>query len=118
MDRWKEAQRGRKARPNELGVVRQNIPAATERMLHLREAAEYIGMTASGLRKLVGRKEIRYCQRKSHSPILFKPEWLDEYVAKHTLIPKDELPPVAPRTRKKRRLVSQIDRHDDRHGFG
>ena len=73
-------------------------------------------MTVSGLRKLVDKKEICYFQRKAHSPILFKSEWLDDYICGHTHDPKDEQTPTAPPRRKKRAIKTE-DRPDDRHGF-
>ena len=97
-------------------VVAKRRGAAVDGMLHLREAAAHIGMTVSGLRKLVDKKEIRYFQRKAHSPILFKSEWLDDYICGHTHDPKDEQTPAAPPTRKKRAIRTE-DRPDNRHGF-
>ncbi len=87
-------------------------------LINLRRAAEYLGLTPSGLRKLVAKREVRYFQRKRHSPIMFKREWLDEYVAKHTFVPKDEMPP-AKRTNRRRisRQPAIDDRQDDPHGF-
>jgi hypothetical protein len=55
----------------------------TSKMLTLREAAEQLGYTETGLRKIVDRKGIKYFQAKKWGTIKFKPEWLDEFVEQH-----------------------------------
>jgi excisionase family DNA binding protein len=45
----------------------------------LAEAAEYLGYSVSGLRKIVKRKEIRFAQ-KGEGLIKFQKEWLDEFL--------------------------------------
>jgi hypothetical protein len=76
-------------------------------LLNLQQAARDLGLTPSGLRKLVAKKEIRYFQRKAHSPIMFRPEWLEEYVEKHTVASKDDLTDVMPPTRRRRQAKSE-----------
>ena len=88
VDRWKAAQQGQETGFETCTVVKRTTITANGGILRLKEAAEYTGTTVSGLRKLVDRKEIRYFQRKAHSPILFKSEWLDEYIEQHTHQPR------------------------------
>ena len=117
VDRWKEALRREANKPASEAVLGQLATASDDRMLHLKEAATYAGMTASGLRKLVHKKEIRYFQRKSHGPILFKTEWLEEHIDRHTHAAKHEQPPPVSPRRKKRQPKRQVEPTDDRHGF-
>jgi excisionase family DNA binding protein len=49
-------------------------------LLTLQQAADRLGYTAKGLRKLVKRGEIRFLQARPRSPIKFRPEWLDEFI--------------------------------------
>lgn len=44
------------------------------------EAADILGMSESGLRKLVRRGEIRYSQTRKGAAIRFRREWLDEFI--------------------------------------
>ena len=48
-------------------------------VLTLKEAAEYLGYSESGLRKIKDRKEIKFAQ-KGQGPIKFQKEWLDEFL--------------------------------------
>ncbi len=69
-------------------------------LLSLKEAADYLGYTVKGLRKIVDRSRenafgkrtrgpiITFCQASNGSPIKFKQEWLDEFVERHTVIPQ------------------------------
>jgi hypothetical protein len=84
VDRWKAAQQDHKTQPRRSAVLRRNTTASNNRMLHLQEAADIIGYSQSGLRKLVRHNMIRYFQRGPHSPILFDPEWLREFQARGT----------------------------------
>ena len=47
--------------------------------LDLKESAAIIGLSESGLRKLVKRGAIRYFQPHAHCPIKFRREWIDQY---------------------------------------
>ena len=115
--RVKQVKRASVPNDAECDRLRQLVTASDGRMLHLEDAAQYVGLTASGLRKLVAKKELRYFQRKPHSPIMFKTDWLDEHIDKHTHAPKDEqAPPVLPR-RKKRKPKTQDGLDEGRHGF-
>jgi len=74
-------------------------------MVNLQEAAEYLGYSASGLRKIVSRSKvkqgggtthgvtIKYFQARKNSEIKFRQEWLDAFVAEFTTDPSDPLPP-------------------------
>jgi excisionase family DNA binding protein len=56
-------------------------------LLPLSEAAAYLGMTPSALRKLAKRGGIVFFQHGSRGRLKFKAEWLDEYIARHTRRP-------------------------------
>jgi hypothetical protein len=49
-------------------------------LLDLTTAATLLGYSASGLRKLIRRGDIRYFQSRPHAPIKFRQAWLDEFV--------------------------------------
>ncbi len=74
------------------------LPASRQRndgMLRLQEAAEYLGYTVKGLRNLVARTRgslagaetegptIHFFQATKGGPILFRKEWLDQFVREH-----------------------------------
>jgi hypothetical protein len=110
VDQWKQAQREQKPYP-------ASRAAARKQMLSLKDAAAYLGMTVSGLRKLVDKNEIHYFQRKAHSPIMFKAEWLDEYVSGHTHGLKHQPTRTTPPRRQRRTPVNEVPSNDARHGF-
>ena len=84
-------------------------------MLSLREAAALLGYSERGLRRIVERSRqksqgirvagpmIRFFQTAASAPIHFKQEWLDEFIATHTIDPlvrsadDPKNPPKAPR---------------------
>jgi hypothetical protein len=51
---------------------------------NLNSAANQLGMTVSGLRKLVVKKKITYFQNGKRGRIMFRPEWLEEFIEGHT----------------------------------
>lgn len=55
--------------------------------LSIEEAAPLVGCSVSGLRKIVDRKAIKYYQSVKGSPIMFRREWLDDYVERNTVTP-------------------------------
>ncbi len=61
-------------------------------MLDIEEVAQQLGCTVSGVRKVVARGEIRYFQHGKRGRLKFKPEWVDEFIARHTVPPADEQP--------------------------
>jgi hypothetical protein len=77
-------------------------------MLSLREAAAVLGYTEHGLRKIVDRSRrkakgvriagptIRFFQTTASAPIKFRPEWLEEFVAAHTVNPVARAAPIEP----------------------
>ena len=72
-------------------------------MLDIEDVAQQLGCTISGIRKLVVRGELRYFQHGKRGRLKFKPEWIDEFVTKHTVAPTDEQPQrVLARPRKNR----------------
>jgi hypothetical protein len=76
-------------------------------MLNLSQAAEILGYSTSGLRKLVARGDVRFFQSRPHAPLRFKPEWLEEFIERGSK-------PIEPavRTRKPKRGPIEL-----RHGF-
>lgn len=46
--------------------------------LTIEQAADYLGYSVSGLRKLAKRGAVRYTQSKPKAPLRFRREWLDE----------------------------------------
>jgi excisionase family DNA binding protein len=62
-------------------------------MLHIGDVAKRLGCTESGVRKLVARGEIRHFQHRKRGRLKFKPEWVDEFIARYTSDPKGEQPP-------------------------
>ena len=61
-------------------------------MLDIEEVAQQLGCTVSGVRKVVARGEIRYFQHGKRGRLKFKPEWVDEFIARHTVAPAEEQP--------------------------
>jgi excisionase family DNA binding protein len=80
-------------------------------LISLSQAAELLGYSTSGLRKLVRRREIQYFQARPHSPIKFRREWLDEFVESGSTKPGPVDPGPRPRKRKTPPLKSGA------HGF-
>ena len=80
-----------------VGVIQSNRPSAAlaERMLNLQEAARYLGYTTHCLRKIVNRSRqshngqsvhgptIEFFQSSPKSTILFRREWLEQFIEKH-----------------------------------
>lgn len=66
-------------------------------MLSLQEAAEKLGYTTKGLRKIVDRSRakangaetrgptITFFQTTKGAPVKFRPEWIDEFIEAHTV---------------------------------
>ncbi|MBN1588297.1 MAG: hypothetical protein JW888_02160 [Pirellulales bacterium] len=93
------------------------------RLLSLKEAADYLGYTVNGLRKLVDRARashrgkytegptIQLFQSTNHAPIRFKREWLDEFVKDHRIEAK-HIKPV-PTVRKRGRPSTIPPSHRD-----
>jgi hypothetical protein len=70
-----------------------------KRLLSIQEAADALGYSAKGFRKFVDRSRakangartrgptIKFFQASKGAPVKFKPEWIEEFVAAHTLDP-------------------------------
>lgn len=59
------------------------------RILSFAEAAEYLAMSQSGLRKLVRKRGIRFSQRGKWGRLKFNQEWLDEFVNANEVVPDE-----------------------------
>ena len=82
------------------------------KLLSLQEAADALGYTVKGLRKIVDRARaiahgartrgptIRFFQTVKGAPVKFKFEWLEEFIEQHTVDP--EATQLATKTRTKR----------------
>jgi excisionase family DNA binding protein len=70
-------------------------------LISLSEAAELLGYSVSGLRKLVRRREIQYFQAGPHSPLKFRREWLDEFISAGSVAPGESGEPSPPKKRSK-----------------
>ena len=82
-------------------------------MISLSEAAELLGYSTSGLRKLVAKRAIQFFQARPHSPIKFKREWLNEFVEAGSIKPGA---PAAVQQRRKAKVgPAQVD--GSRFGF-
>lgn len=55
-------------------------------MLNLKQAAEALGYSESGLRKLVTRGGISFLQARPHAPLRFRPEWLEAFIQRNAKI--------------------------------
>lgn len=86
------------------------------RLLCLNAAAEYLGMTAHGLRKIVKRGGIVYFQSGRRGRLRFKTEWLDDYIAQHTHQPR-QFTPTAGRKPKAVNPSTKPESNQDRLGF-
>ncbi len=77
--------------------MESNIPRNKQmKLLSLQEAADALGYTVKGLRKIVDRSRdkangartrgptITFFQTTKGAPVKFKPEWIEEFVADHT----------------------------------
>jgi hypothetical protein len=54
-------------------------PKTEAELLSLQQAAEYLGYSAKGLRKVVKRGDLRFVQAKPRAPLKFRKEWLDDF---------------------------------------
>lgn len=53
-------------------------------MMSIQQAAEYLGYSVSGLRKLVRLGVIRYFQAREGAALRFRQEWLDDFIEANT----------------------------------
>ena len=49
-------------------------------LLSLQQAADYLGMSISGLRKMIRGRVVRFFQPSKHGRIRFRREWLDDLI--------------------------------------
>jgi excisionase family DNA binding protein len=85
-------------------------------MLDIEEVAQQLGCTVSGVRKVVARGEIRYFQHGKRGRLKFKPEWVDEFIARHTVAPAGEQPRRVPTKRPGKRKA--VESAEEVCGFG
>jgi excisionase family DNA binding protein len=70
----------------------------SDRLLNVAEAAEYLGYSPTGLRRIVEEQRIQYVQN-GRGPIKFRREWLDEFISANVTGPQDvERSPAQKRT--------------------
>ena len=84
-----------------------------DRLLNLQEAADYLGYSESGMRKLVAKGELLFCQRRKHGRIKFKPEWLEDFIRENTHDLRTEPPQKATRKAARKRT----DLAENSHGL-
>lgn len=77
-------------------------------LISLSQAAELLGYSTSGLRKLVRRREVQYFQARPHAPIKFKREWIDEFIEANSTNPGMV---EAPRPRKRKTPLLKSGAH-------
>jgi hypothetical protein len=80
-------------------------------MLSLSQAADILGYSTSGLRKLVAKRAIQFFQAGPHCPIKFRREWLDEFIE------AGSIKPGAPAEVQKRRKPKPVPLDASRFGF-
>ena len=68
------------------------IPTPDCPLLSLRQAAAYLGMSDSGLRKITRKRRIRFAQQSRWSRIKFRREWLDEFIEATSVTPVMPVP--------------------------
>jgi NADH dehydrogenase/NADH:ubiquinone oxidoreductase subunit G len=66
----------------EMIAATQSKPTQPSELLTLEQAADYLGYSPSGLRKMAKRGDVRFVQSKPNAPLKFRREWLDELGAK------------------------------------
>jgi hypothetical protein len=88
-------------------------------MLNTEQAAHYLGVSMRSLQRIVARSKrraaglpvdgpvITYAQLGDHGAIRFKPEWLEEFIRRSTVIPQAK-PLITPIGGHKRRGIRAI----------
>jgi hypothetical protein len=73
------------------------------KLLSLQEAAELLGYTTKGLRKIVDRSRVNangaetrgptitFFQTSKGAPVKFKQEWIDDFIQQHTITQETEV---------------------------
>jgi hypothetical protein len=101
--------------------------AATKDWLTLPEGATYLGLSPSGLRKIVDasrlkqqgadvrRPTIKYVQFGKDAAIRFKREWLNDFLVSHTIDPATQVTLVSIAKRPGRKITSRPMR--ETHGI-
>ncbi len=72
-------------------------------LITLEEAAQYLAMSVSGLRKVLQSGKIKYTQNGKKGRIKFRKEWLDEFIEENT--PSYTKPYTAPKKQKKKPIT-------------
>ena len=87
-------------------------------MLKLKEAATLLGMSESGLRKLVRRNAIKYYQERKGGSIKFRREWIDDHIDGNSH--GDGVPQIAPKQpvrRHRKRSAAARNKPVNDHGL-
>ena len=61
-------------------------------LLSLRQTAQQLNMSCSGLRKIIARGDLPYCQARKGGRVCFREEWIQAYIDEHTRYPTAKLP--------------------------
>jgi hypothetical protein len=70
----------------------ESLPQPKSELLTLQQAAEYLGYSTKGLRKVVKRGDLRFVQAKPRAPLKFRKEWLDDFGTRKDETPKESKP--------------------------
>jgi len=81
-------------------------------LLDMKDAAKRIGCSVSGLRKLVANRLIKFFRTKKWGRIKFRVEWLEEFIAKGVVAPRDEM-----QVSVKKPKQPGLNKGRSRHGF-
>ena len=93
-------------------------------LLSIQEAADALGYSVKGVRKIVDRSRakargvrihgptIRFFQTTRGAPVMFKEEWIEEFIDEHTVDPEKGIPSSNGRKKKKRRPGIETSQRD------
>lgn len=84
-------------------------------MVGIREAAQTLNCSESGLRKLIRKKAIRFSQSKKHGTIRFRPEWLEEFIEHNSPNPGKKVS-IGPTSQRRVHAPVAMDGQNN-HGF-
>lgn len=83
-------------------------------MLDIKQVADKLGLTSSGIRKLVASGDIVYFQSGKKGRIRFREEWVEEFIEKNT---HRKCNLVKPNRQAKKKPFRSAEGSSNRHGF-